>query len=253
MSFLKRRPVAEPGSIPAVLGMFEAEVRFYQEIAPVLGVRVPVCLRAESSAEGTVLELEDLSHWELGADPVQAAGILRSMHDRWADETYERWPWLRTSLAGVDLVAGLFDRTWPGIAARPDCPASVKELGRHLLGRVQVVERTSAAAGGRGTLVHGDASAQNMRTSRDGEIALLDWEDVGWASGVGDLAWLVVSSVEAELWDEVVHAYGEVSGLAEAWLPAAVQGLLSFSDTAIGSEEAVGWALRLGEVSRRTA
>lgn len=66
MAHVKRRPLPEPGSIPAVLGMFESEVRLYREIAPVVGVRVPSCHKADSSATGTVLELEDLSDWEAG-------------------------------------------------------------------------------------------------------------------------------------------------------------------------------------------
>lgn len=37
------------------------------------------------------------------------------------------------------------------------------------------------------TLVHGDASVQNMRTGPGGEVALLDWEDVSAAPGVLDL------------------------------------------------------------------
>ena len=36
---VKRREPAVPGSIPAVLKMFESEVRFYREIAPLVGVR----------------------------------------------------------------------------------------------------------------------------------------------------------------------------------------------------------------------
>jgi hypothetical protein len=61
--FVKRREPALPGSIPDVLGMFHAEVRFYREIAPVAGVRVPFCYRSGDDDRGTLLELEDLSAW----------------------------------------------------------------------------------------------------------------------------------------------------------------------------------------------
>lgn len=37
--------------------MFESEVRFYREIAPYVGVRVPECYRAEAGPDGTLLEL----------------------------------------------------------------------------------------------------------------------------------------------------------------------------------------------------
>ncbi|MGY4767685.1 hypothetical protein ACXC9Q_12280 [Kribbella sp. CWNU-51] len=66
---VKRREPAAAGSIPAVLKMFESEVRFYREIAPVVGVRVPACYQAEENADGTLLVLEDLSAWTPGAEP----------------------------------------------------------------------------------------------------------------------------------------------------------------------------------------
>lgn len=58
-TFEKRRVPAKAGSIPEALDMFRAEVRFYREIAPVVGVRVPVCITAEDTSEGTRLLLED--------------------------------------------------------------------------------------------------------------------------------------------------------------------------------------------------
>jgi hypothetical protein len=36
---VKRRGLPAPGSIPEALDMFRSEVRFYREIAPVIGVR----------------------------------------------------------------------------------------------------------------------------------------------------------------------------------------------------------------------
>ena len=56
--FVKRRGPPLPGSIPDVLGMFTAEVRFYREIAPQVGVRVPECYEASAGPEGTLLVLE---------------------------------------------------------------------------------------------------------------------------------------------------------------------------------------------------
>ena len=81
--YVKRRARPAPGSIPAVLDMFRAEVRFYREIAPVAGVRVPACYQASETSDGTVLVLEDLSAWPEGADPVAAAGVLAGLHARW--------------------------------------------------------------------------------------------------------------------------------------------------------------------------
>lgn len=224
--------------------MFRSEVRFYREIAPVIGVRVPECYRSEDTAEGTVLVLEDLSSWQSGADPLAAARLLSLMHRTWAGQAHLRWPWLRPAGAAAELVEELFTQVWPDLAGRDDLPPEVRALGERLVGRVTESERAIGAAGPL-TLVHGDASAQNMRTGPGGELVLLDWEDVSAAPGVLDLAWLLVSSAEPAQWDEVIATYGPADGLPDVLPSAAVQGLLSMSDTAAGSAAASGWAQRL--------
>jgi len=243
-NYVKRRETAVPGSIPAVLKMFESEVRFYREIAPVVGVRVPACYQAEENADGTLLVLEDLSDWTPGAEPAAGARAMRALHERWVDRAYVQWPWLRPLGAGEDLVAGLFDRTWPALEGRSDLSAPVREFGQRLLGRVLEAERDVVHAGAL-TLTHGDASAQNLRTGPDGEIAFLDWEDVAAAPGVLDLAWFLVSSVAPDRWSEAVEAYGTREGLVTVLPSAMVQGYLSMSDFADGSETAAGWNARL--------
>ncbi len=120
----------------------------------------------------------------------------------------------------------------------------MRALGSRLTGRVIEVESAVVRAGPL-TLVHGDASFRNMRTSPDGEVALLDWEDVSAVPGVLDLAWLLVSSVEPEHWDDVIAAYGPAGGLSMCCRD--VQGLLSLADAPEGSTDALAWIARLAE------
>jgi hypothetical protein len=247
--YLKQRGNPEPGSIPAALDIFRSELRFYREIAPVVGVRVPECYAAEESADGTLLVLEDLSAWRPGADPVVAAGVLAGMHRAWQRQAEVRWPWLRRAGAAIDLIEQLYTGIWPVLAARPDLPADLAQLGARLLGHVTATEDAVTLAGPI-TLVHGDASTANMRTSQDGEVALLDWEDVSAAPGVVDLSWLLVSSVQPDGWPDVITTYGRADGLTEALPSAAVQGFFSFSDTAPGSADATGWISRLRAASK---
>lgn len=251
----KRRGLPEPGSIPEALDIFRAEVRFYQEIAPVIGVRVPACYRAAVTGEGTVLQLEDLSAWQPGADPVAAARLLADLHLEWAGWANVRWPWLRPVGAAIALVADLYDRTWPQLQARQPLPPRVVSLGQRLTGNVADAEYAMGSSGPL-TLTHGDASMPNMRTSQDGEIALLDWEDVSCAPGISDLSWLLASSVDPARWDEVIGAYSAMAGTADASLrramPAAVvQALLSLSDTESGSPAADAWIARLDAAAAR--
>jgi Phosphotransferase enzyme family len=245
---VKRRARPEPGSITEALDSFRAEVRFYQEIAPVAGVRVPACYQAEDTGEGTMLALEDLSEWQPGADPLVAARVLSGMHQRWVGQAHIRWPWLRPVGAAVELVEELFGRVWPELATRADLTPPVRALGDGLLGHVATSEHAIRHAGPL-TLAHGDASWPNMRTSQSGEVALLDWEDVSAAPGVLDLAWLLVSSVEPARWDEVIASYGPATGLALVLPAVAVQGLLSLSDTPVHTAEAGAWVVRLDATS----
>ncbi|MEQ7009769.1 phosphotransferase [Actinopolymorpha sp. B17G11] len=242
--FVKRRDPPVPGSIPDALQVFEAEVRFYREVAPVVGVRTPACFEAEAGPAGTRLVLEDLSTWRQGADPAVAARVLAGLHRRFENEAAGRWPWLRRSGAGGDLVGQLYDRTWPILAARRDVTARARDQGERLVGAVPELARAGSAAGPL-TLVHGDASLRNMRTGPDGTLALLDWEDVSLAPGVTDLAWLLVSSVPPPRWPDVFAAYGDCAGLDLVLAAAVSQAFLSLADTPEGSPDAREWIARI--------
>ena len=247
---VKCRGRPAPGSITEALDSYRAEVRFYREIAPFLHVRLPACYQAEVADEGTLLVLEDLADWRPGGDPLAAASTLSAIHRQWENQVQVRWPWLRPVGAAVDLVEDLYARTWPQLAARANLTSRVRLLDERLLGQVTECERSTGLAGPL-TLVHGDASLRNMRTAPDGQVVLLDWEDVSAAPGVLDLAWLLVSSVEPGRWDGVIDAYGQASGLALVLPAVAVQGLLSLSDTIAGSAEAGAWVQRLDAAAHR--
>ena len=247
-TFTKRRDAATPGSIPDVLQMFPREVRFYREVAADVGVRTPACYLAEERAGATHLELEDLSAWRPGADPGVAARLLRDLHVRWEGRAVERWPWLPRPDLG-NLVGEMYDEIWSSARERPELTSAVRELGDSLVGCVAKVDER-AEASGPPTFTHGDASALNMRTSPDGEVALLDWEDYGAGPGILDLAWHLVSSVLPADWDVALAAYGDPSRLAEALPSAAVQGLLSFASEQ-DRDDAEAWVTRLEEAARR--
>ena len=232
--------------------MFASEVRFYREVAPVVGVRVPKCFASEASPNDTRLVLEDLSAWSPFADPRAVAAELARLHRRWEGDAMRRWPWLKRSGLGAELIGDLFDRTWPQVAARTDLMPEVRALGEALVGHVEAAELAEGTAGPP-TLCHGDASLKNAFSSPSGEIAFVDWEDVRCGAGVTDLAWLLVSSVAPTEWDGVIDAYGPTPRLNDVLPSAAAQGLLSFADVAEGTPDAAGWVDRLATTSRRLA
>ena len=94
----------------------------------------------------------------------------------------------------------MYDEAWASARERPELTDTVRDLGDSLVGRVAEVERR-ADASGPVTFTHGDASALNMRTAPDGEVALLDWEDYGAGPGIVDLAWHLRLLRRAADWD----------------------------------------------------
>ena len=229
--------------------MFTREVRFYEEVSSNVGVRTPRLVRAEVNDEATLLELEDLSAWREGADPVDAVGTLAALHRRWEGRAVDTHPWLPRADVS-DLVEAYFGARWAAVKQRSDVTASVRALGDSLLGAVSAAG-VEASSVGPHTLTHGDASGRNMRTSDTGEVALLDWEDVGVGPGICDVAWFLLSSAEPDKWDEALDAYGDTSGLASVLPATCVQGLLSLDDLADGSEAAKRWVRNLEAASAR--
>jgi thiamine kinase-like enzyme len=175
--------------------------------------------------------------------------LLRGLHARWEGSAVRRWPWLPRPDAS-DLVGTSYDEAWRTARDRPELTDLVRDLGDSLVGRAAEVERL-AHRSGPVTFIHGDASALNMRTSPQGEVALLDWEDYGAGPGIVDLAWHLVSSVDPAEWDVALTAYGDTSGLVDALPAVAVQGLLSFA-FADEDDDTGAWVARLEEVARRT-
>lgn len=249
--FTKERAKPTPGSIPALLGMFEREVRFYREVANDIGVRVPTCYEATETDQGYRLRLEDLSTWEAGGDPIEVARCLRGLHERWSGIAAQRWPWLDREGAAAAEIGELYDRVWLSVSTRADVTPALRAMGQVYVGHVEALERHEASFG-HPTLIHGDASLRNVRTGPSGELAFLDWEDVRIASGAIDLTWLLVSSVDPIDWDDVAAAHGAPESKTQpAWPYAITQGILAFSDSAPGSAEAAGWIERLEAAGQR--
>lgn len=246
--FVKERSPARRGSIPDLLDSFEHELRFYEEIAPVVGIRVPAVQEVTRRDGHSRLVLEKLPQHE-SADPVAVATVLRDMHDRWRSAAEGRWPWLRRAGDRPDAAAvvtgELYDRVWTSVRERFDVTSTARSVGDSLVGRVTDLELAEARVEGR-TLIHGDASLRNTAVDAAGGIVFFDWEDVRTAAAEVDLAWLLISSVAPEYWIEVIAAYApDRQRLADAVPTHVGQALLSMADTEDGSTDAEGWVARI--------
>ncbi len=123
-------------------------------------------------------------------------------------------------------------------------PAAVRAFGSRLHGRVPETEWLLGGIPHR-TLIHGDASLNNVRTGPTVEVAFLDWEVVSSAPAVSDLAWLPVSYVSPEDWVDTVDAHDSAPHPTAAMPAALVQGSLSLADFLDDAERREPWIRRM--------
>jgi aminoglycoside/choline kinase family phosphotransferase len=197
------------------VGCYEREVRFYQQIAPRLGVRVPHCFTADLDEETGefVLLLEDLVDVSagdqlLGATVEQArvaVDQLASFHARWWSSP-ELAPgggleWLPrfdspATLAGCPVIQGCWEPFVARYANRIG-PEGVA-LGAWVQEHCDEIYRR--AAEGPVTIVHDDFRMDNLLfdpldASRPNGFAVIDWQLMVAANGVCDVEYFLGASL----------------------------------------------------------
>lgn len=196
------------------LGMFAAEVRFYNELAGEVSVGLPQIFRAEieSGTANFVIVMEDLSHLTLvsqaegmTADQAHAAvQVLAHTHAAWWDRVdSEDMAWI-PSMVGprIEFVDQLLVEILPlfldGFGAV--LPEGGREVYERFAGNYLKVNRVIA---GRSpwTLVHQDYRVENLLFGDPGtnQVVVLDWQGIGRGPGAYDLAYLIGGSMQPEL------------------------------------------------------
>lgn len=185
---------------------YEREVRFYLDIAPTVGIRVPHCHHGEwdPSDHDFVLVLEDMSPAEQGNQvtgcSVEHAEIavteLARLHGpRWDDPTLHDVDWLtrRTGPDDVVQLTGLWSMVFPGFLATyaPHLATDERELIETfgpLLGQ-WMEGRTGPLA-----VTHGDYRLDNLLfgTSAGGPpVTAVDWQTPGHGPPISDVAYFL--------------------------------------------------------------
>ena len=197
-------------AVASSMGLYEREVRFYNEVAPQVGVTVPRCSFAEIDLESGLfaLVLDDLSPARAGdqligasdEDIAAAVATAARLHATWWDSAdLAAWRWLPSQAA---LITGFVERApelYPEFAAAWSHEFSDDELKlgekvtlhlEHLVGKVDHPPFT---------LVHGDYRLDNLFFSDDGEVVVIDWQlPFRGFSGAFDFALLLASSLMSE-------------------------------------------------------
>lgn len=190
----------------------EAEVRFYQQVAPTLAVRTPACHYAEvdpATAE-FVLLLEDLAPARTG-DQLAGCGVdeaalaldeLARLHaGRWGDPALERLSWLnRSDPAGDAMAAEVLPALFAGFCDRygGQLEDEVLEVGRRLYARIGDY---LAAPHGPRTVQHADYRLDNLLFGDGGGgpfVAVVDWQTVTCGPGAADASYFLGAGLPVE-------------------------------------------------------
>ncbi len=196
------------------LGMFEAEVRFYNELAPEVPVGLPAVMHAEVAA-GTadfVIVMEDLSRLSMVEQTVgmtaeqamAAVKVLAHVHAAWWGRVQtQALDWIPTQIGPriefVDqLMVQLLSPFIEGFAQY--LPQDGVAVYERWAGNYLAVNKVLGARSP-WTLAHQDFRVENLLFGPAGsdEVVVLDWQGIGRGPGVYDLAYLLGGSMTPEL------------------------------------------------------
>jgi aminoglycoside/choline kinase family phosphotransferase len=208
---------------------YEREVRFYLDIAPTVGIRVPVCHHGEWDPDSGdfVLVLQDMSPAVQGNqitgcgvdDAMAAVTELASLHGpRWDDPTLDEVDWLtrRTGPEDAQQLKAIWDMVYPGFQQVYTSHLSTEA--------VELVDRFGGALvdwiegrEGPRAVTHGDYRLDNLMFgagSAGPVVTALDWQTPGHGPPIADLAYFCGAGLVPE--DRRTHEHALLARYGEA-------------------------------------
>ena len=209
------------------LGMFEAEIKFYNELAQQVPVGLPHVHHAEieSGTYKFVIVMEDLQplamvQQSIGVDlrqALMAVEVLAAVHSVWwGRANTEELRWIPDMIGSrIKFVDELLTEI-----LEPFCnvfsgylPLQGRELLEAFAGNYLAINQILAKRSP-WTLVHQDFRIENMLFG-EGHVIVLDWQGIGRGPGSYDLAYFLGGSLDIDLRraherEIVAHYYGEL-------------------------------------------
>jgi len=189
------------------LGMFDAEIKFYNELAPSVPVGLPKIYHTDINP-GTaefVIVMEDLTRYDMVAqsdgmsvDQAHAAvEVLGRIHAVWWDKV--KTPdleWVPSMISPrIEYVDQLLTQIYPQFAEGfgQYLPSGGLELYQQFAGNYLNINKKISARSP-WTLAHQDYRVENLLFA-PGEAVVLDWQGIGRGPGAYDLAYLLSGSM----------------------------------------------------------
>lgn len=208
------------------LRIYEREVRFYDELARDVQLRVPACYySAINAATGEfVLLLEDMAPARMG-DQLVSVSVpdaelcvreLARFHAAWWDTArMHELEWIPLASDPVNLfVEPVYQQSWPPFLATlgANLPQEMKELGERM--NTRITKLFHGFDDLPRTIVHGDFRADNLFFGDDTgrpPLAVLDWQICVRSTGTYDLAYFMSQSLDVPtrraVEDRLLHLY----------------------------------------------
>lgn len=218
-------PPTDPNRREAILrtGMGEREVKFYEQLAPKLGMRVPEVLVAQERSDGTfILLLEDLnssscviSDGRLGVTPDSAAGALEdlaALHLRYLSPKTRasEAPWILATSSSSDYGSVMLRYGLENHRDRlSDEFAEIAELCIAHPGQLQELWHR-----GPQTVIHGDPHIGNLFFD-GGRTGFLDWGIININTPMRDVSYFLTMALSLE--DRRIHERDLLSHYLEIW------------------------------------
>jgi len=208
------------------LGMFEAEVRFYNEMAPEANVGLPRVFHAEieTGTANFVIVMEDLCDLTMvnqstGMNSEQALAVVKvlaSLHAVWWNKVRDgNLDWI-PDMTGprIEFVDAYLTQVFDAFKENfaDQLPSAALAVYEKFVGNYQKINQRFASRSP-WTLAHQDFRVENVMFGATGSehVVVIDWQGIGRGPGAYDLSYILGGSMEPELRrtheQELVSAY----------------------------------------------
>jgi hypothetical protein len=206
-------PYEENRAQGIALGMYEAEVKFLNELAARTPVRLPKVYFAQivSGTAEFAIVMEDLGHLEIGDQvkglPVsQATAAVRALADVhaawWGKVQVPELEWIPSVVhPRIQGLAAMWPDIWAGFQAKFGyvLPAGAVEVGEQVKSRYWGLMEALGAMPW--TLIHQDYRVDNLffdDLATDDPVVIIDWQGLGRGPAIYDLAYFLGGSLTIE-------------------------------------------------------